>query len=276
MRQVALPLTGTYEAWRAAAKTLAFARIDPNEIFWTTEGDEPSLFEPVQHTPGKRPLTVPKSFLPLAKAVVCHSSPERFGLLYAALVRIQDTPRLLADPSDPLIARLREMDKNVHRCAHKMKAFMRFRDIGMTPEGRRQFAAWFEPTHYTLEYTSPFFARRFGDMDWRIVTPYQTAVFEDGTLSFEAGRDKPELDEDDAEELWKTYFTNIFNPARLKVNAMTSEMPKKYWKNMPEAELIPEMIATAQARASKMQEADPTDPNPLASRLKTRKPKSRD
>ena len=38
---------------------------------------------------------------------------------------------------------------------------------------------------------------------------------------------------------WRTYYQNIFNPARLKVKAMQAEMPKKYWRNLPEASLIP-------------------------------------
>ena len=54
------------------------------------------------------------------------------------------------------------------------------------------------------------------------------------------------------------YYRNIFNPARLKVKAMQAEMPKKYWKNLPEAAAIPEMIATAEARARAMQAAAPT------------------
>jgi DNA polymerase len=33
---------------------------------------------------------------------------------------------------------------------------------------------------------------------------------------------------------------------------MLSEMPKKYWKNLPEAELIPQLIAGAQAREAAM------------------------
>ena len=44
--------------------------------------------------------------------------------------------------------------------------------------------------------------------------------------------------EDAQEELWLTYFRNIFNPARVKPDRMLAEMPKKYWKNLPEAVLI--------------------------------------
>ena len=43
---------------------------------------------------------------------------------------------------------------------------------------------------------------------------------------------------DPAEELWRKYYASIFNPARLKVGAMLKEMPRKYWKNMPETALI--------------------------------------
>ena len=46
------------------------------------------------------------------------------------------------------------------------------------------------------------------------------------------------LFDDDAEALWLTYYRSIFNPARLKVKAMQTEMPKKYWRNLPEAALI--------------------------------------
>ena len=49
--------------------------------------------------------------------------------------------------------------------------------------------------------------------------------------------------EDEIEEFWKTYYASTFNPARLKTKTMQGEMPKRYWKNLPEAALIPELIA---------------------------------
>ncbi|MGO7668145.1 DUF4130 domain-containing protein, partial [Rhizobium ruizarguesonis] len=30
------------------------------------------------------------------------------------------------------------------------------------------------------------------------------------------------------DDLWRTYYASIFNPARLKLKAMQAEMPKKY------------------------------------------------
>jgi uracil-DNA glycosylase len=47
--------------------------------------------------------------------------------------------------------------------------------------------------------------------------------------------------EDEVEEFWKTYYASTFNPARLKLKTMQGEMPKAYWKNLPEAALIPEL-----------------------------------
>ena len=92
------------------------------------------------------------------------------------------------------------------------------------------------------EAATPFFANRFGDMDWIIATPDLTARFEAGTLRFEETQTTFRPAPDATEDLWRTYFANIFNPARLMVSAMTSEMPRKYWKNLPEAALIPDLI----------------------------------
>ena len=64
---------------------------------------------------------------------------------------------------------------------------------------------------------------------------------------------------DPTEDLWRKYYASIFNPARLKIGAMLKEMPRKYWKNMPEAALIPELVAGAQARESQMVAAGTLD-----------------
>ena len=70
------------------------------------------------------------------------------------------------------------------------------------------------------------------------------------------------LPDDATEELWLTYYENIFNPARLKAKAMQKEMPKKYWKNLPEAPLIPRLVAGAESAAREMIEKMPTMPAP--------------
>lgn len=260
MYHIQLPIIGADTAWRDAARRLLAARIKPTDVIWDCGTQAPQLFESITPLPDlRRPVKVSKDFVTLANTVVWHKDPQRFARLYALLWRLRDTHGLMQDRADPDLAKLRQMEKGVRRCQHKMKAFVRFRDLRATGP-RRSFGAWFEPTHYTVEPTAAFFARRFADMDWLIVTPDVTAEFKNSTLKFHEGREKPDLPEDGAEALWGTYFCNIFNPARVKISAMTSEMPKKYWKNMPETQFIPGLIAEAESKVRAMQEAAPTLP----------------
>ncbi|WP_295315784.1 UdgX family uracil-DNA binding protein [Roseobacter sp.] len=256
MTHVVVPRIDAARAWRDAARDLLLSQVPPQEVTWGDTRQDRGLFD----TPGPpgpaRPVTgsvtVPRSFLQMADTVVWHADPARFARLYAFLWRLIEAPHLMSDRGDAHLSQLRQMEKNVRRCQHKMKAFVRFREIGDPAGPRRSFAAWFEPTHHTVEPTAGFFARRFADMDWRILTPDISAVFEDGKVRFEEDHPRPDLPDDASEILWVTYFRNIFNPARLKVKAMQSEMPKKYWKNMPEAAAIPDLIAGAPARAREM------------------------
>lgn len=261
MYRVSMPKIGVDKSWHDAARGLRSAGIAPADVSWDDETTASGLFDlSTAEVPKARSIQVPRRFVAMADSVVWHSDPARFARLYHFLWRLIDAPNLISDQGDADLTILRRMEKNVHRCQHKMKAFVRFRDIGEPGDQRRSFAAWFEPTHHTVEPTAPFFMRRFGDMDWRIITPDVTATFIGGEISFGEGQPKPALPPDANEQLWTTYFRNIFNPARLKVKAMQSEMPKKYWKNMPEAAAIPELIATASARARDMRRAAPTLP----------------
>ena len=205
----------------------------------------------------------------LAGSVIWHSAPERFALLYKALWRIDRKEGEPLSQADPLGRRLNLLAKNVGRDIHKMHAFVRFRECS-SDTSRRRFAAWFEPEHNTLEPGSAFFAKRFTDMDWMIATPMLTAHFQDGTLSFGPADLRPDLPEDASEALWATYFANIFNPARVKLDAMRSEMPKKYWKNLPETRLIPEMLKDAEARVQRMRDAGSSAARPGAAIISTR------
>ena len=68
-------------------------------------------------------------------------------------------------------------------------------------------------------------------------------------LQVSEGSDPADAPSEDAqEELWRTYYASTFNPARLRTRMMQSEMPKQYWKNLPEASLIPELVASAASR----------------------------
>ncbi|MAM62847.1 UdgX family uracil-DNA binding protein [Maritimibacter sp. UBA3975] len=258
MLRVSLPKVGTYEAWRNHARAFLASETPPEDILWHRGAGGGDLFAATVPTPRAAPqTTVPRDFVALARLAVHHSDPERFARLYALLWALGTRPRLTDDRGDPRVAHLNRLAKEVGRDRHKMHAFVRFRDMGSQTD-RRRFAAWFEPSHPILEIGAPFFAKRFGDMDWSIFTPDMTAHFVAGTLTFTDPAPRPDLPDDAAEDLWRTYFRSIFNPARLKPKAMQAEMPKKYWRNMPEAGLIPELIATAESRAREMAEATPT------------------
>ncbi|MFD0916818.1 UdgX family uracil-DNA binding protein [Pseudahrensia aquimaris] len=272
MKTILLDAPDDFESWRAGAKVALMAQLPPSDIRFSVRGETGSLFDdhgvplnvavaPVVARKVRAPL-VPKAFLDLARMVVCHSDHARFDLLYNLLIRLQQDKSLLRQSADAQVHKASRLAKEVSRDRHKMKAFVRFRKTGETAEGTEQFVAWFEPTHHIVRLTAPFFMRRFAGMHWSILTPERCAHWDGENLTFSDGVPKSHAPDDDAlEDYWRSYYAAIFNPARLKVDAMQSEMPKKYWKNLPEAELIPGLIAKAQERERTMRDAQPTVPN---------------
>jgi len=151
----------------------------------------------------------------------------------------------------------------VRRDMHKMKAFVRFRTIAGADDerGAPLHVAWFEPEHHIVEATAPFFARRFTAMRWAILTPERSVRWDGERLWLGPGARRDQAPPADAgEKLWLTYYQSIFNPARLKLGAMQKEMPKRYWKNLPEAPLIESLAASAGERSMTMIARGPTDP----------------
>ncbi|TPG49651.1 DUF4130 domain-containing protein [Roseomonas nepalensis] len=213
-----------------------------------------------------------------------------------------------------MVARANAMARAVRRDAHKMHAFVRFRevrvedgapaaplpppppvavpadpapprnaravalalrDLGRLEEGPgagtaaleaapgappvpspapdSRFVAWFEPEHHILRAEAGFFARRFAMLRWSILTPEISAHWDGTEVAFGPGARRADApSEDAAEGLWRAYFASIFNPARLKPDAMRAEMPKKYWRNLPEAQDIPRLMAEAPKRVAEM------------------------
>lgn len=261
MHRISLSTPDDFDGWRAAARRLAVAGVDPADVTWQV-GDTPAdLFaaDPLPPEPLRAAFSVPRPFIDLAEKAILHSDPERFALLYALLLRLRDRPGMMEDKADPLLRRVDVLAKAVRRDIHKMRAFVRFREV--EDGGETRFVAWFEPDHHVVRANAGFFVRRFATMRWSILTP-QVSVHWDG----EALREGPGAtradapDGDPVEALWKGYYAAIFNPARLKTGAMLSEMPRKYWRNLPEAALIPDLVAGAQAREAAMIATAPTPP----------------
>ena len=261
----------TFESWRDAARDLLARRVPPGGILWSDDQQEMPLFsaEHAAQSVYSRPAPkVPAAFLDMARSAAAHRDPRRWGLLYQILWRVthggeRELPQI---PTDPDMRLLGQWCKAVGRDIHKMHAFVRFRLIGTDEEtGRERFVAWFEPEHRIVRLAAPFFQKRFANMDWSILTPDECVHWDGGKLHFAPGVGRDEAPDDDAQDdLWRTYYRSIFNPARVKVHAMLSEMPKKYWKNLPEARLIAGLIADSRRRVQTMLETEelPAKPAP--------------
>ncbi|PZU10658.1 UdgX family uracil-DNA binding protein [Sphingomonas sp.] len=244
-----------FEGWRSAARALILADIAPDQVIWQIGDGPTNLFggapAALAAPPAGAAFSVPRAFLDLARTVILHADPERFGLLHAALARLRREPGLIGDPADPLMRRLEPMAKEVRRDIHKMRAFLRFREVA-DGDGAR-FVAWFQPDHHIVRANADFFLNRFAAMRWTILTPELSLDWDGETLREGPGATRADApDGDPIEETWKTYYASIFNPARVKIGAMLKEMPRKYWKNMPETALVPELIAGAHAREAGM------------------------
>ncbi|WP_168564261.1 UdgX family uracil-DNA binding protein [Crateriforma spongiae] len=267
-----------FNDWRNTARRLVTIGAHPSTVRWIDQrGDDASmqkdLFENVAGAEGglslpasdarESPpsLRVPGKFIQWAKTIASHSAPGRWELLYRLLWRMTGGERhLLQIASDPDVRRAAQMHSAVRRDAHKTKAFVRFRKT--VDQIGELFVAWHRPDHYSLDLTADFFARRFDVMRWTIMTPRQSVYWDGQTIHFGDGSPRSDApDHDQLEELWKTYYAHIFNPARIKLDAMRAEMPKKHWPTMPETSLIDDMLRDAPQRVRQMvrhQEGGPT------------------
>ena len=237
------------------------------------------------------PLTVPRWFMETAEQCLLHNAPERFALLYRLLWRMQHEPSLRHDVLDPDRVQMQLWVKAVRREVHKMHAFVRFRPVALADDpvdgSGPLYVAWFEPEHHIVQAVAPFFVKRFANMRWSILTPQcclrwwphapdapalagqgvdpsyalQPLRGRPGVLSWGPGAQASDAPDADAGEAhWLTYYAHIFNPARLKVAAMRKEMPRRYWHNLPEAQLISPLVQAAQARSAAMLAQAPSTP----------------
>ena len=248
--RVTLCAPDDFDGWREAARDLAEAGVPASAVVWQVAGGEPDLFGTDVNPSPAASFPVPRAFVDLARDVVCHSNPERFAMLYAMLLRLKSDRHAVEDEADPLVRRLQDFAKGVRRDIHKMHAFVRFREF----DGR--FVAFFEPEHHIVRRAASFFVDRFANMRWSILTPELSIHWDGERLSEGPGATREDAPSGDPlEETWRTYYASIFNPARLKVGAMMKEMPKKYWRNMPETSLVQPLIAEARNRELQMIDA---------------------
>jgi uracil-DNA glycosylase len=257
------------EEFRNVARRCLDADIAPDAVAFT-DPSEPSLLPPLPGSSQHKPITVPRGYAALLADAVCHRATDRFALLYNVLWRLTHSERdLLERTTDQAIARLNDYAHNVRRDIHKMHAFLRFRESEL--DGEPHYAAWFEPQHFVLKRAVPFFVDRFPNMNWLIATPIGTAIWRDGALRFGPASTIAAADDNVLDELWLTYYRTTFNPARVRVKAMTAEMPKHYWRNMPETRAVPELISGASKRVAAMDRTEANEPPLFARKIAARR-----
>jgi probable DNA metabolism protein len=260
--------------FRVMARSLLVEGVAPEGVQWSTDGQPGDLFGDAlvaaDPSPPESPrVAVPPAFLTLCESVVLHRDPQRFALLYRLLWRLAHEPVLRHDPLDSDMLRAHDMARAVGRDIHKMRAFVRFRQVDDGADASPLHVAWFEPQHHVVKANAPWFMRRFAQMRWAILTPDCCVRWQPGgALDFSAGARREQAPPADAgEALWMTYYRSIFNPARLKLAMMQKEMPQKYWRNLPEAQLIAPLAAQARERSGRMIEQPATQTQRRFTRL---------
>jgi uracil-DNA glycosylase len=254
--------------FRRNGRALLLQGVPPEQVAWTVGEGGDDLFahrdleSPDTASPARGSINVPAAFVSLCEAVVLHRDPQRFALLYRLLWRLVREPALRHDPLDPDLLQARQMARAVGRDVHKMRAFVRFRPVADRGEGAEPLhVAWFEPEHRIVAANAPWFSRRFANMRWAILSPDACAEWDGERLVLRGGARREEAPPPDAgEALWLTYYRSIFNPARLNLPMLAREMPRRYWRNLPEAQAIPVLAAAAQERSARMIEEPPTTP----------------
>ena len=97
-------------------------------------------------------------------------------------------------------------------------------------------------------------------MHWAILTPDCSLLWDGAQLQLAPGATAAQAPGPDAgEALWLAYYQSTFNPARLKEQAMLREMPRRYWKNLPETHLISSLVASARSRTERMLATPPSE-----------------
>jgi DNA polymerase len=234
--------------------------VAPDEVVWVEEQGQQPLFgaveaqiispEPVRDSTitGSK---VPKRFVELARNVAAFRDSKKWGLLYSVLWRIaHENHHLLKAETDDEVIQLLRMEDAVSRDVHHVHAFVRFKKV-TDAEGER-YVAWYKPDHKSIWLAAPFFAKRFAGMRWSILTPDGSAHWDGKTSRFSVGVDAPPANEDELEELWSRYYATTFNPARTNLRMMRSEMPQRFWNNMPELANLGQVLAKAPGRVEEM------------------------
>ncbi len=252
-------LVHSFDEWRLAARDLLAHQVAPHQVQWISHKDDGDLFSQAAE-PGSAPAVkqgsptarISRKLMEMLQTAACCRVPNRWAFLYLVLWRWQRGEKEVISAADPDGAKLHGMVKAVHREEHDMHAYIRFRER-REEAGAPRFVAWFEPSHDVLPQVARHFAARMGRITWMIATPEASVMWDGATLHSTGPLMRGPEDIDDAgEALWLTYYRSIFNPARLNADLMHGHIPSRFWKNLPEGGVVPEMVSQAAVGARKV------------------------
>lgn len=255
-----------FDTWRQQARWLLSHQINPDQVSWSVRRDA-DLFTSDDNYPeqmGPVQPRVPLELVELLQSAAQYCGEQRWSLLYEVLWRVSHGDRTAMLAGDRLGSELHRRLKRVSREAHHLHAFLRFialpvrsnpKDLAvkaalLETRSLPEYVAWHEPAHDILRSASEHFIGRLGRHRWMIATP-QDGVFYDGQqLIYKrqcpaAWQALARNADDPHGELWLTYYSHIFNPARLNPKVMQGHLPARFWKNLPEGPLIPALISEA-------------------------------
>jgi DNA polymerase len=199
-----------FAGWRTAARTLRARRARPEDVIWTVDAAA-DLFDDAALEPPAGGFTVPREFLKLVEAAILHRSDERFALLYRMLWRLGGEPMLLW-VADPDTDKARDFAQGVGKAVHAMKAFVRFQPVAAACGGAQ--IAWFEPAHRVTQVVAPFFARRYAERPFSLLTPDACAHWDTRALSFTPGADPADAPPAQGlEDYWRVRYAPRFAAA---------------------------------------------------------------
>lgn len=252
---------GSFQGWRDAARVLLQEQIAPHEVNWVSGGDVGLFDEPMPApaaTDGPR-IRVPRQLLDELEMAARFRTEHRWSLLYRVLWRVIQGDASARMAGDVDGSELHARIKAVRREAHHLHAFLRFSPLE-DGDGPRH-VAWFEPAHDVLPWAAHHFAERMGENSWLIATPDDGVCWNGQTLHHvrpcpPQWQRLAQSAADPGGELWKAYYESTFNPARLNRSVLQSNLPVRFWRNLPEGMLIPQLMSRARAGAQRDGQAE--------------------
>ena len=257
MIRISLTSETDIAGWRDAARDLLLRDVLPASVEWNVAGSSGGLFaaegDPLPPRTHDK-ASISKELLKEIETALLHGEPERFALAYRIVHPRADPARASPQPGrsgHPPASCARQIGAARHPQDARLRALPEDRDAGGRARGFRRLVR--AGTSYHRSCGGIFFVTASPGMNWLIVTPEASIAWDGEALRTGPGGQKSDVPQEDAVEAeWKTYYASIFNPARLKTKAMMAEMPAKYWKNLPEAALIPELTREAETRMKAM------------------------